>query len=103
MPSLVSTLSALAVVSFALATPTRRANQGFTVYEDVPKPLIPGPVLLLRAYQKYGATPPPDLLDSVTTGSVTATPEAQDAGYLSPVIIGGQTLNLNLDTGSADL
>jgi hypothetical protein len=103
MPSLVSTLSALAVVSFALANPFRRANQTFIVYEDVPKPFIPGPVLLLKAYQKYGATPPRDLLDAVTEGSVTATPEAYDAEYLSPVIIGGQTLNLKLDTGSADL
>lgn len=36
-------------------------------------------------------------------GSVVATPERNDAEYLSPVRIGGQTLNLALDTGSADL
>ncbi|KAI8626539.1 acid protease [Xylariaceae sp. FL1651] len=35
-------------------------------------------------------------------GLVTAAPEADDVEYLSPVKIGGQTLNLGLDTGSAD-
>lgn len=37
------------------------------------------------------------------TGEVTATPEQYESEYLSPVSIGGQTLNLNFDTGSADL
>jgi hypothetical protein len=36
-------------------------------------------------------------------GEVIATPAANGAEYLSPVVIGGQTLNLNFDTGSADL
>lgn len=37
------------------------------------------------------------------TGIVTATPERGDVEYLAPVTIGGQTMNLNFDTGSADL
>lgn len=35
-------------------------------------------------------------------GEVTASPEGQDIQYLAPVTIGGQTLNLNFDSGSAD-
>ncbi|GAB7355937.1 hypothetical protein MBLNU459_g6575t1 [Dothideomycetes sp. NU459] len=37
------------------------------------------------------------------TGTVTATPADNGAEYLCPVQIGGQTLNLDFDTGSADL
>lgn len=37
------------------------------------------------------------------TGTVAATPEAGDVEYLAPVTIGGQTLNLDFDTGSSDL
>ena len=37
------------------------------------------------------------------SGEVTATPEENESEYLSPVTIGGQQLNLNFDTGSADL
>ncbi|KAI1383825.1 acid protease [Hypoxylon trugodes] len=37
------------------------------------------------------------------TGLVTATPEANDVEYLAPVNIGGQTLNLDFDSGSSDL
>ncbi|KAL6863610.1 aspartic peptidase domain-containing protein [Trichoderma novae-zelandiae] len=36
-------------------------------------------------------------------GSVTNTPEGNDVEFLSPVSIGGQTLNLDFDTGSSDL
>lgn len=41
--------------------------------------------------------------DDDGTGEVTATPEENESEYLSPVTIGGQKLNLNFDTGSADL
>jgi hypothetical protein len=104
MPSLVSALSALAVVSFALATPIWRANQTFTIYEDVPKPFVPGPVFLLETYQKYGVIPPPAVLAAaVESGSIIASPSQYDLAYLCSVTIGGQILNLDFDTGSSDL
>ena len=37
------------------------------------------------------------------TGVVTATPEQGDVEYLSPVNIGGQTMNMDFDSGSSDL
>lgn len=37
------------------------------------------------------------------TGEVTATPKQNAALFLSPVTIGGQTLNMDFDTGSSDL
>ena len=37
------------------------------------------------------------------SGSVAATPEVHNSEYLCPVTIGGQTLNLDVDTGSSDL
>jgi hypothetical protein len=100
MPSLVLALSALAAVSVALVTPVQRANQTFTVYENVPKPFVPGPVLLLKAYQKFGVTPPRDILEN---GHVTAYPTTSNWEYLCLVTIAGQELELQVDTGSSDL
>lgn len=37
------------------------------------------------------------------TATVHATPVNYDAEWLCPVTVGGQTLNLNFDTGSSDL
>lgn len=89
-----------------------------------------GPNQLARTYLKYGAAVPEDLSSAVSrirnkimselqgvrlpnlpikdkraTGSAPATPEEYDVEYLTPVQIGNppQTLNLDFDTGSADL
>src|SRR6266536_779638 len=40
---------------------------------------------------------------STGAGEVTATPENGDIEYLSPVTIGGQTINMDFDSGSSDL
>lgn len=54
-------------------------------------------------------TPKPEASGSSSTeaagevGSVTATPEQDDVEYLAPVTIGGQTINLDFDSGSSDL
>jgi hypothetical protein len=40
---------------------------------------------------------------TANTGLVTATPEQGDVEYLSPISIGGQTMNMDFDSGSSDL
>ena len=64
-----------------------------------------GTEAMMKAYAKYGLKPlhPASVLNKRQDGSVVATPAAQDVQYLCPVSIGGQTLNLDFDTGSADL
>ncbi|KAI9649404.1 hypothetical protein NHQ30_001980 [Ciborinia camelliae] len=68
-----------------------------------------GTASLLKAYAKYHIKPTQPMSDAFMTAlkkrqdsSVTATP-ADGAEYLIPVTVGGQTLNLDLDSGSADL
>ena len=71
----------------------------------------PGPIAMLKTYQKYasaGAQAPAIVIKAaaaaaVQSGSVVANPESYDSSYLCPVSVGGQTLNVNFDTGSADL
>lgn len=68
-----------------------------------------GPVAMMKTYNKYanvGAVAPADVVSAaaaVQSGSVTANPEQYDESYLCPVSVGGQTLQLDFDTGSADL
>jgi len=81
-----------------------------------------GTKAMLRAYQKYHWEAPVRANENVDTtagpapaneklataggsgsGSVTATPEVHNSEYLCPVTIGGQPLNLDVDTGSSDL
>ncbi|KAJ5698520.1 Penicillopepsin-1 [Penicillium macrosclerotiorum] len=57
-----------------------------------------------RALSKYGAAVPSHVqAAAAASGVATTTPEANDEEYLTPVSIGGTTLNLDFDTGSADL
>ena len=74
-----------------------------------------------RTYRKYGITPPGSQEDVANTapattnekattggsgtgvGDVSATAGTHNSEYLCPVTIGGQTLYLDVDTGSSDL
>ncbi|KAI9826948.1 MAG: Type I transmembrane sorting receptor [Phylliscum demangeonii] len=65
-----------------------------------------GPAALAGAFLKFGIEVPQSLAAASggNDGTATATPQPLDTEYLVPVTIGnGQTLNLDLDTGSADL
>lgn len=57
-------------------------------------------------YAKVGAVAPSAVVKaaaSAQSGTVAAAPESYDESYLCPVTVGSQTLNLDFDTGSADL
>jgi aspergillopepsin I len=100
-------ISALASTSFAKPIPAPDAavntKKGFTLNQGTAKPFQPGAVTLQKTYRKFNKATPVDVKAAASSGTVTATPEQYDAEYLCPVSIGGQTLNLDFDTGSADL
>lgn len=108
-------LATVALASLASAAPTEGPKtHDFTVTQvRNPRHVKNGPAALARVYRKYGV-PLPDGLKAAlnttytkraATGSAVTTPEEYDSEYLTPVSIGtpAQTLNLDFDTGSADL
>lgn len=111
MHSFTSILVAGALASVAFAKPipyssstTRSTTKGYSVTGSVAKPLPAFAVRMAQVYSKYGKAVPDYIAAAASgTGSVVANPEASDVAYLSEVTIGGQKLNLDFDTGSADL
>ena len=83
----------------------RAAKQSFTVHEAVLKPLQAGPSALMSTYMKFNKEAPADVVAAAAAndGTVTTNPTQFDSSYLTPVSVGGQTLMLDFDTGSADL
>lgn len=78
----------------------------FIVHQMVPKPFKKsGPAEILSTYGKYNASAPENVVKAAyaNDGTVSADPTLYDTQYLSPVTIGGQTLNVDFDTGSSDL
>ena len=104
-----TTLSAVtAYLALTSAIPLKAPlKAGFSV-PQIPKnvgSIIPGPVVMASTYKKFGKAMPADVRAAAATspGTVPANPEQFDSSYLCPVQIGGQTLNLDFDTGSSDL
>ncbi|KAL2037093.1 hypothetical protein N7G274_010220 [Stereocaulon virgatum] len=84
----------------------------FTVSQGqpaLPGKKIAGPIALARVYGKFDKTAPANVSSAASAaagsddGTVPADPEQFDQAYLEAVTIGGQTLNLDFDTGSSDL
>lgn len=100
--------AASALLAIALASPVERRDtkKSFTVHQTVPKSFIKsGPAAVLSTYNKFQKQAPQDVITAAAAndGTVTTDPTQFDSQYLTPVTVGGQTLNLDIDTGSADL
>lgn len=61
-----------------------------------------GPAALLSTYHKFNRPAPENVQKAaaVNHGTITASPSTNQAAYLTPITIGGQTFNLIIDTGS---
>lgn len=111
----IATVVALAVA--AQAAPTERTGSGSFSLPAVHNPnhVRNGTAAMLKAYKKFNLQPSSSQLlsDSFRNaisksrkrqdGTVTASPDPDNVEYLVPVTVGGQTLNLDFDSGSADL
>jgi aspergillopepsin I len=122
-------LSALTVLALAVAAQAAPAEVAGRATKSFSLPAVHngaarnGTASLLKAYKKFNLTPSQEFSDSFLAelqgsnfkkqrsvgnarrqdGSVTASPDPNDVEYLVSVSIGGQNLNLDFDTGSADL
>lgn len=103
-----ATASALIIVIAAASPIAEQQNlkKAFTIHQSVAKEFIQsGPAAVLSTYRKFSKPAPDDVVAAAAAndGVVSASPTAYDLQYLTPVTIGGQTVNLDIDTGSADL
>lgn len=108
MPSVLQSFGAiLALITIAHSSPIEiRGSEAFVVYQTIQKAFLKsGPAAVASVYGKYGKPVPQDIAAAAANndGTVAANPQQYDSEYLCPVTIGGQTLNLDFDTGSSDL
>ncbi|KAL9101059.1 MAG: hypothetical protein Q9163_003633 [Psora crenata] len=115
-------VAALALTSAVTAAPfeqkrasTVTGNKKFTLEQSQPKQpgkKLAGPIALAQAlgkYRKVGLSASSSVqaaaskAAAIDDGTVAANPEQFDQAYLEATSIGGQTLNLDFDTGSSDL
>ena len=101
-----SAASALFIIASASPIELLDFSKAFTVFQSFEKQFIlTGPTSILSTYQKFNVQPPADVVSAAANndGAVSASPTEYDSQYLVPVKVGGQSLNLDFDTGSADL
>lgn len=104
-----ASLAALATLATAAPAPAADVTQqkSFTVNQiekqlDKEKKInVPG--MYAQALEKYGGAVPAHVKAAADRGSVVTRPEQYDSEYLTPVDVGGTTMHLDFDTGSADL
>jgi hypothetical protein len=98
-------LALATLVSATAASPTKKHGD-FSVTQKLNTEFVRnGSAAYAKAFKKFGWPMPHDLAVATgNDGSVNATPIGlYDSEYLCPVEIDGQILNLDFDTGSADL
>lgn len=110
--------TAAALASQAIGAPAPQlvpqvfgGQNGFSIPQvQGPMKFLSGPLEMQKTYQKYNVAVPANVASAASaaaaaqqSGSVAANPESYDSSYLCPVSVGGQTLNLDFDTGSSDL
>ncbi|KAF7717772.1 Penicillopepsin [Penicillium ucsense] len=101
------TISLAGLASIASAAPAPGAVNGKFSVNQVPRPATKASNFAAsygRALSKFGAIVPSHIAAAaVQSGAAVTTPTQYDEEYLTPVTIGQSTLNLDFDTGSADL
>lgn len=89
------------------AVPIALPRRGFSLRQltkpDTQSRTINLPGIYASSFTKFGKAVPQGIKDAADNGSAVAKPEANDKEYLTPVKVGDTTLNLDIDTGSADL
>jgi hypothetical protein len=120
MPSLSYLTAAFAFASTVVATPVQIDKRDKFSVQQVPHGTYfkNGPAQKIKTLLKYGKEVPQSLQDAASkraqqadavsaessTGSEPANPsDNYDSSYLSPVTVGSTTMDLDFDTGSADL
>jgi aspergillopepsin I len=111
---MLSLTTVLALAIAAQAAPTERASSSFTIPAvHNTNNVRNGTAAMLKAYKKFNLKPTQQFSDSFLNeiassrkrqdGTVTASPDPNNVEYLVSVSIGGEDLNLDFDSGSADL
>ena len=109
MPSLLSMTALLAFLGAVQASPIDllEKRKTFSVVQvEKGKYYKNGAIAIAKTFQKYNKEVPAVVAAAAAaaTGEVSAAPDdAYDSEYLCPVSVGGTTMELNFDTGSADL
>ncbi|ORY13823.1 aspartic peptidase domain-containing protein [Clohesyomyces aquaticus] len=109
MPSITSLTAIVALLGLVAASPVDiEKRKTFTLAQVERKQFLKnGAASKAKTFRKFGLAVPDNVLAAAAagpTGSAPAVPADQyDSLYLSPVDVGGTTLQLDFDTGSADL
>ncbi|KAL9125983.1 MAG: hypothetical protein Q9217_004898, partial [Psora testacea] len=116
----ISLLCTSFLISISAAIPVLQADHSKVYRQPINGNQKNGAIALSKTFRKYGWTIQRDLADELAehtnaapskradghgsgVGQVAATLVNQNSEYLCPVNIGGQILNMNIDTGSSDL